>query len=183
MWYPAAASCASYSRNVFEDRRLYRMSTYFVTTKHVDNIWPANTMPGARFRARNARTPHCRSTLAICTHSPERILPAKCHTRRASRQNQHSRGKTRKSIRTIASSVNPCRAPSSSISLASGTVRKSKSNLVFLHRFLVYVKSGSDGAARANEHAREATSKLQSPRCADGERTPFRTRKSDVHRC
>jgi hypothetical protein len=27
----------------------------------------------------------------------------------------------------------------------------------------------------ANEHAREPTSKLQSPRCADGERTPFQS--------
>lgn len=39
---------------VFEDSQ---MPAYSVTTKHVDDSWPANTMPGARFRARNARTP------------------------------------------------------------------------------------------------------------------------------
>jgi hypothetical protein len=153
------------------------MPAYFVTTKHVDNIRPANTVPEQVSVREMPKRHTCKSTLAICTHSPERVLPAKHQTRR-----RYCRGElatdTCSCIRTmgIASSTGEYRPSSIFLSsLAGGTVRKSKSNLVSSSPLFDICEKWIDGAACANEQAREPTSKLQSHRCADGERTPFQS--------
>lgn len=125
---------------------------------------------------------NCRSTLAICKHSPERVLPAKHQTRRAGRtvipwrhvwwhQNHGD---------NIASSVSTCRAPSPRVSVASGTVRKSKSISSFFTAFLVYLKSGStelrapmSAVAKQRRSCKVPDGKARRVGWA-GEHTPFR---------
>ena len=132
----------------------------------------------SRFRARNAKTPQLQvnagnlhaftgARSACKTSNATAILPWRARDRHV--QLQQNNGNSILDGRVHAE------LHLSVVSLAGGTVRKSKSNLVFLHRFLIYAKSGSTELACANEHAREPTSKLQSPRCADGERTPFQS--------
>lgn len=58
---------------------------YFVTTEHVGNIRNQRRPRPEQVSVREMPKRHnCRSTLAICTHSPERVLPHH-QTRRAGR--------------------------------------------------------------------------------------------------
>ena len=74
------------------------------------------------------------------------------------------------SLRTVeiaSPSVSTCRAPSFRVSVASGTVRKSKSISSFFTAFLVYLKSGSTELRAPMSTLAKQRRSLQSPICPD----------------